>query len=298
MNILNFGSLNIDKVYTVDHIVEKGETILTNTYDVFMGGKGLNQSIALQRAGLQVVHAGLIGHDGQLLVDFLKENGVDCNLIKEVDDVCGHAIIQINPQGQNAIMVHGGSNQRIDEKTIDWVLSQNHGCEWMIVQNETSNLDYLLKAAKQKGLRIIMNPSPITDSLLKCSLENVDLFIINEIEGKALSGQREAHSIIQALSLKFPHATIVLTLGEEGSLLKANSDIVTQKAFYVSAVDTTAAGDTFSGYFLASYLQGQSASESLKIASAASAISVTQKGASNSIPTLEAVKVWIKAQNV
>ncbi|KAF0222991.1 MAG: hypothetical protein FD179_1827 [Erysipelotrichaceae bacterium] len=298
MNILNFGSLNIDKVYTVDHIVEKGETILTNTYDVFMGGKGLNQSIALQRAGLQVVHAGLIGHDGQLLVDFLKENAVDCDLIQEVDDVCGHAIIQINPQGQNAILVHGGSNQRIDEKYIDWVLSQNHGCEWMIVQNETSNLDYLLKAAKQKGLRIIMNPSPITDSLLKCTLENVDLFIINEIEGKALSGQSEAKSIIQALSLKFPHAIIVLTLGEEGSLLKADSEIVTQKAFYVCAVDTTAAGDTFSGYFLASYLQGHSASESLKMASAASAISVTQKGASNSIPTLDAVKVWIKAQNV
>lgn len=297
MNILNFGSLNIDKVYTVDHIVEKGETILTHNYDVFMGGKGLNQSIALQRAGLQVVHAGLIGHDGQLLVDFLKENAVDCDLIHEVDDVCGHAIIQINPQGQNAILVHGGSNQRIDEKYIDWVLSQNHGCEWMIVQNETSNLDYLLKAAKHKRLRIIMNPSPITDSLLKCSLENVDLFIINEIEGKILSGQSEARSIIQALSLKFPKAIIVLTLGEEGSLLKADSDIVTQKAYSVKAVDTTAAGDTFSGYFLASYLQGHNASESLKMASAASAISVTQKGASNSIPTLEAVKVWIKAQN-
>jgi ribokinase len=298
MNILNFGSLNIDKVYMVDHIAEKGETILTHNYEVFMGGKGLNQSIALQRAGLQVVHAGLIGYDGQLLVNFLKENAVLCNLIQEVDDVCGHAIIQINPKGQNAILVHGGSNQRIEPAYIDWVLNQNHQCEWMIVQNETSNLDYLLKAAKKKGLKIIMNPSPITDSLLKCSLENVDLFIINEIEGKALSGQSEASKILKVLSLKFPHATIVLTLGEEGSLFKAKESVVTQKAFSVSAVDTTAAGDTFSGYFLASYLQGQSVQESLMIASAASAISVTLKGASNSIPCLDDVKKWIKAQHV
>ncbi len=297
MNILNFGSLNIDKVYMVQHIVEKGETILTNNYEVFMGGKGLNQSIALQRAGLQVVHAGLIGNDGSMLVDFLKENKVNCDLIQTIDDVCGHAIIQINPDGQNAIMVYGGSNQKIDCTYIDWVLNQTHNCDWMIVQNETSNLDYLLKEAKKKGLKIIMNPSPITDSLQKCSLENVDLFIINEIEGKVLSGKSSPSEIISVLSDKYPSATILLTLGEEGSWLKTSQNRIAQEAFTVHAVDTTAAGDTFSGYFLASYLQGQSEQESLKLASAASAMSVTQKGASNSIPTLDEVHQWLKLKN-
>lgn len=293
MNILNFGSMNIDKVYMVKDIVEKGETILTNNYDVFLGGKGLNQSIALQRAGCRVYHAGLIGNDGQVLIDYLRDNQVNCDLIKTVDDVCGHAIIQVNEQGQNAIIVYGGSNQKIDHAYIDAVLDQTQDCDWIIVQNEISNLDYLLKKAKQAGRKIALNPSPITETLFDCALENVDLFIVNQIEAKALSHQEAIHAILKNLRVLYPNAEVVLTLGENGSIFQSKTQQLTQKAYGVKAVDTTAAGDTFTGYFLANYLSGKSAKDSLDLASAASAMSVMVKGASNSIPSADQVTQWI-----
>ncbi len=297
MNILNFGSMNIDKVYMVKNIVEKGETILTNNYDVFLGGKGLNQSIALQRAGCTVYHAGLIGNDGQGLIDYLRDNQVNCDLIKTVDDVCGHAIIQVNDQGQNAIIVYGGSNQKIDQAYIDAVLDQTKDCEWIIVQNEISNLDYLLKRAKQAGRKIALNPSPITDALFECALENVDLFIVNQIEAKALSDQEAIHAILKSFSVRYPKAQVVLTLGENGSIFQSETQHLTQKAYSVTAVDTTAAGDTFTGYFLANYLGGKTVKESLDLASAASAMSVMIKGASNSIPCADQVTQWIATRH-
>ena len=111
MRVLNFGSLNLDYVYAVNHFVQPGETIASLSRTIKCGGKGLNQSMALARAGASVVHAGCIGTDGDPLRDLLSENGVDVSALKQIDEMQGHTVIQVNPEGENSIILFGGSNQ-------------------------------------------------------------------------------------------------------------------------------------------------------------------------------------------
>lgn len=151
MKILNFGSLNIDYVYSVDHFVQKGETISSSQMNIFSGGKGLNQSVALGRAGAKVFHAGRIGKDGEFLVEQLKEAGVNTDLVV-VDEDCstGHAIIQNDAEGDNCILLYGGANQRITKEQIDAALEQFDAGDYLVLQNEISNLPYLMEKAQKK----------------------------------------------------------------------------------------------------------------------------------------------------
>lgn len=291
MKILNFGSLNIDYVYSLSHFVQKGETITSDMLNVFAGGKGLNQSIALSRAGGNVYHAGAIGADGLFLEEILNEAGVDTRFLMKCEDTrTGNAIIQKDREGDNCIILYGGANQAITKEMADEVLSAFGEGDWLFLQNEISEIPYMVEKAHERGMRIVLNPSPMNEKILGINLNYIDCFILNEVEAHALVQEDvDKAALLNQLKERFPHAEIVLTLGEKGSVYAGAEGIAEQKAYQVATVDTTAAGDTFLGYYMAGRLQGESVKEALDMAARASAIAVSKKGAAPSIPKRDEV---------
>ncbi|WP_304222416.1 ribokinase [Gracilinema caldarium] len=285
MRILNFGSLNIDYVYRVDAFLKPGETKAAKSRSVFAGGKGLNQSLAMAKAGLTVFHAGKVGAEGDFLVDTLKKGRVDTSLIGRSDKPSGHTIIQVDDQGRNCILLFGGANQDIDESYIDAALASFGSGDYLVLQNEISLVPEIIKKAKQRGLFIIMNPSPYTQEILSYPLDKIDMFLMNEIEAEGFTGLQDPRKALNALCNEFPQSQIILTLGDKGALWgRGTEGIIEQRAYPATVVDTTAAGDTFSGYFIAGLVEGSSVPEALDLASQAAAICVSRPGAADSIP--------------
>lgn len=284
MKIYNLGSLNIDYVYTVEHFVCAGETLSSRDMQIFPGGKGLNQSIALARAGAKVIHGAVIGRDGTFLLDTMGESGVDVSRIKCEDGPTGHAIIQVDKYGQNCILLFPGTNHHVDREYIESFLSDAEEGDILLLQNEVSALDVIFELAHAKGMQIAFNPSPFDESILELPLEYVKWWFLNEIEGAALFGQGTPRQIADSFTEKHPEADLILTLGGEGSIYKSKDEFFEQPIYPVKAVDTTAAGDTFTGYFVSSVAKGASPAEALDIASKASSVTVSRMGASVSIP--------------
>lgn len=286
MKILSFGSLNLDKVYAVPHFVRPGETLSAANLEEFCGGKGLNQSIALARAGAEVWHAGCVGQkDGAVLLQALQAAGVNTSLIEPLPCPTGHAVIQINTEAQNCILLYGGANQCVTRAQINKTLDCFAPGDFLVLQNEINELDYLITSASRRGLIIVMNPSPMTPALQELPLGLVDYFLLNEIEARDLCGAQLAEEdCLISLKNKYPHAKIVLTLGEKGCIYQDKAKRIVQPAVRVKAVDTTAAGDTFTGYFVAAVAAGAAVGQALKNATCAAALAVGRKGASPSIP--------------
>ena len=292
MKVLSFGSLNIDYVYHVNHIVNKGETISSSSLDTIPGGKGLNQSIALAKAGAEVHHAGRVGNEGGFLLTWCEENGVNTDYtIVDSEEKTGHAIIQVDENGQNSIVLFGGSNQRQTKEQIDKTLEFFEKGDVLLLQNEINHLPYLIEAAYEKEMMIVLNPSPMNDKIFECDLNKISLFLLNEVEGEQLTGTADEERMCSELKEKFPEARFVLTLGSKGAYYIDQNNKIYQEAFKVHAVDTTAAGDTFTGYFLANLLKSESIETCLKMAAKAASIAVTREGASVSIPRKEEVNV-------
>ena len=294
MKILNFGSLNLDLVYQMPHFVRAGETLSSTAFSRNVGGKGLNQSVALAKAGAEIYHAGLVGEDGEMLRTFLADNGVDTRFVRTIDQPSGHAVIQVEPAGNNCIFLYGGANQCVSEAFIQDALEPFGEGDFLVLQNEINMIDKIIEAAYDKGMQVVLNPSPIADNLKQLPLEKISWFILNEIEGGELSGETDADKILDRLTELYPHAKIVLTLGGDGSIYCGEGQRVRQQAYKVQAVDTTAAGDTFTGFFFAAVADGVPAGEALRRASKASSISVTRAGAAASIPTLAEVLEALK----
>lgn len=284
MKVLNFGSLNYDNVYSVEHIVKPGETISSAKLELFCGGKGLNQSVALARAGAAVYQAGLIGPDGSLLLDACKENGIDCSYIRTVAEKTGHAVIQVSETGQNSIVLFGGANRQNTKEFVDLVMENFGEGDLILLQNEINLVDYIIEQAYRKKMRIALNPSPFDSSLSTCDFSKVSIFLINEIEGAQITGESEPERILNAILSRYPEAKVVLTLGKSGVVYRDKEHKYMHGTYRVNVVDTTAAGDTFTGYFLESYFSGNTVPEALRVASLASSIAVSKKGASASIP--------------
>lgn len=289
MKILNFGSCNIDFVYKLDHIVTIGETETSNSMQVFPGGKGLNQSVALAKAGMKVYHAGCIGTDGEMLTDVLESNGVDISNIKKVDEKTGHAIIQVSSKGDNSIFLYPGSNAKITEEFVDEVLDKFQKGDMLLLQNEINKIDYIIEKAYKKEMCIIFNPSPYNDEIKNIDFNMLSYIIINEVEMSEITQCDNPKDGLKYFAKNYPKLKIIITLGSEGSMYGDTEKAVFQPSFNVKAIDTTAAGDTFTGYFFAQTAMGNSVENSLKIASVASAIAVSRKGASVSIPMLNEV---------
>lgn len=291
MKILNFGSLNYDYVYSVDHILQPGETLASTGMEKFCGGKGLNQSIALARAGINVYHAGVVGFDGDDLIKVCSQNGIDYGyVLRDQSAPTGHTIIQVNKAGQNCILLYGGCNQRSTKDHIDYVLDHFTKGDMILLQNEINLIDYIIDCAYKKGMTIVLNPSPYNEQMNKCNLNKVSVFLMNEIEGEQITGEQDPNNILEVMHKKFPYARIVLTLGRLGAVYRDQKQTLSHGIYNVPVVDTTGAGDTFCGYFIASILKQSSIEQALNNASVASSLSVSRKGATASIPFLEEVQ--------
>lgn len=290
MSILNYGSINIDIRFYVDEIVKPGQTIIAERREIGCGGKGLNQSIALARAGAKVYHAGKVGKDAKDLVDMMQNCGINIDGIYTSDDVNGYAMIQVDKNGENSIIVYGGSNREIQKTEIDEVLSHFSNSDYLLLQNEINNIGYIIRAAHKRGMKIAINAAPITPEIANYPLELVDYLIINETEGFGISGKKEPDDIIAELSERYPKCAIILTLGSKGVVVYSKGKKTALPSFDVKAVDSTGAGDTFIGYFLTEVERGKSAEDAAIFASKASALSVMKKGASEAIPTRKEVE--------
>ena len=256
MKILNFGSLNLDYTYQVDHFVRPGETESSVSRTLNVGGKGLNQSIAIAKAGSKVYHAGAVGkEDGALLLNTLKANHVNTDHIRVLDDVAsGNAFIQVDPHGENCIVLYGGANRSMTKDFIDEVLSDFSRGDWIV------------------------------EVIRTLPLQEVSYLIVNKEEAEELSEHAD-HPLME-LASRYPDTKIVMTLGSAGVDYWNGKEVLHHGCYNVKAVDTTGAGDTFTGYFISCLMQGYSEADVLRLASTASAIAVTRNGASASIPEI------------
>ena len=319
MRILNFGSLNLDYVYSVGHFVKPGETLSAAQQTVNPGGKGLNQSVALARAGADVYHAGVLGNGGTILQDVLEASGVHTDFLEKRDVVQGNAVIQVNPDGENCIILFGGSNQCITDEQIDRTLASFGADDWLILQNEINANARIVDKAHERGMKIVLNPSPVDARLDDVDFAKIDWLLVNEVEAEQMTGFAQPDEAWRVIHKKWPHLSCVFTLGKEGCVAFKAADAgcfenadgtgrhddaykacgavekQVQAALPVQAVDTTAAGDTFTGYFVAELMQGAALSRALLTATTAAAISVTRPGAAASVPARREVTSALQA---
>ncbi|WP_294507074.1 ribokinase [uncultured Victivallis sp.] len=283
--IVCLGSLNLDHVYQVDHFVRPGETLNSAGYSVGCGGKGLNQSIALARAGAPVMHAGKIGHDGAMLRDTLMRAGVDVSLVTEGNTPTGHAVIQVDAKGENAILLFGGANREITEVEIDSALDAAEG-GILLLQNEINSIDLVFRKAHERGIPVAFNFAPFDpEDAKQLPLGLLSYLIVNEIEGAGVAGVEDPKAILVALKSNYPECRVILTLGKAGSaFLDDDGAMVMLPPYPAEVVDTTSAGDTFIGYLFAGLLEGMALKEAMELATRASAITVSRPGAADSIP--------------
>lgn len=293
--VLSFGSLNLDFVYQVDHIVLGGETIDAHDVQTHCGGKGLNQSIALARGGADVAHAGIVGDDGQALIDICRESGVDVSRVRVDEGRSGHTIIQVDSHGQNSIILFGGMNRAVTSAYIDEALDEYGEGDLIVLQNEVNMLPQIIESAGARGMRVVLNPSPYDGRIDECDLSRVWLFFVNEIESEQITGKSDPAQILDAFAGRFPEANVVLTLGSEGAVAQFGGERFEQPIIPTTAVDTTAAGDTFTGFFLAEYLRSGDVAGAMLAAAQASSIAVSRAGAAPSIPTLDEVRAALGA---
>jgi len=286
MKVFNFGSINIDMVYRVPHLVQPGETLSSRTLETVLGGKGANQSVALARAGIDVRHIGRIGEADQWAAEQMQAAGVDMLGVEPLAGPSGHAIIQVDDKGENSIILHGGANQSFDREVLEQQLSEASPGDWLLMQNECNDITEAFDIARQRKLSIAFNPAPMTDAVRQLPLEHCDVLIVNETDAADLVQSVDPDAALTILGERSPDTRLVLTLGARGAMLQYAGEQLREAAVAVDVVDTTGAGDTFVGYFLAGLLQGLADRDALQRACRAAALSVTVAGATPSIPTL------------
>jgi ribokinase len=287
VKILVFGSLNIDLIFSVDHIVYPGETISSGSLQRSAGGKGANQAASLAKAGMPVFMAGKIGPDGQFLLTLLQSYGVNTENVSVYEGATGQAVIQLDKNRQNAIVLYSGGNGSITPEEIDRTLGRFSRGDLLVLQNEIVYVKEIMEKAKRQGLTICFNPSPYDQNIHRLPLDLVDVFFVNEIEGAALADVPPASSIPEVLNKlvkKFSKSEIVLTAGKEGAYYGFGDVREKGNIIDTPVVDTTGAGDTFTGYFIAARYRNFSVHDALAIAGKAASIAVSRMGAMKSIP--------------
>lgn len=284
MRIYNLGSLNVDYVYRVEHFLQPGETLSAIDRTIYPGGKGLNQSVAAARAGAAVIHGAIVGNEGRFLVDVLKDSGVDTGLLEYASNPAGHTVIQVDKTGQNCILLFPGTNHCLTKAYITRFLADAQPDDILLLQNEMNCLREAMEIGAEKKMAIALNPSPIGENLKDLPLQSVKWWFCNEIEAQALFGSAEPEKFAKNFLQQYPHSNLILTLGRQGSLFVNEREQYSQPIYKVKAVDTTAAGDTYTGYFLSAVAEDKTIPEAMRLAAKASAIAVSRPGAAVSIP--------------
>ena len=282
MTIWNLGSVNADLVYRVPHLPGPGETLAATAHQKGLGGKGANMSVAAVRAGSHVEHIGAVGTDGLWMRDRLQGYGVGVRNIAEIGEVSGHAIVALDPKGENQIIIFPASNLQITELALDQALNQAKTGDIAVLQNETNAQATFAKRAMTAGLRVAYAAAPFSVEAVQAVLPFLDLLILNDIEA------RQLEAALDRGVATLPVHDIVVTRGADGCQW-IETDIGETHSFPawdVDVVDTTGAGDTFTGYLLAGLDQGLDLEQALRLALRAGAVMVTRLGTADVIPTL------------
>lgn len=294
--LVNLGSLCIDNVYSVERITRAGETVAAKGYARFMGGKGLNQSLAAALAGVDTAHFGCVGDDGRELVATLARARVDTRGIRFTSAAAsGHAVIQVDDAGENAIVITGGSNRLIEASDIDLALACVADGGWLLLQNEINDLPRVLAAAKRARIHVAFNVAPVDGRERDYDLSGVALLVVNEIEACALAQATTPALALDVLTAAHPQARVVVTFGEQGLHYGCGEERIRLPAFVVETLDGTGAGDAFIGYLLAALIEGASIRDALTLGSAAGALAATRHGAASSIPNRTEVNAFLLA---
>lgn len=286
MTVFNLGSINADLFYQVPHLPGPGETLASTEHSRGLGGKGTNMSVAIARAAARAVHIGAVGPDGRWAVDRLLEYGVDTRHILEVPVPTGHAIIMVDASGENAILLFPGANHAVSETDIAKTLEEATEADTFLFQNETSAQIEGATLASARGMRVVYAAAPFDAKAVQAVLPLLDMLVMNAVEAQQLT---EATGI--ALP-DLPVRDIVVTLGGDGCRW-LNTDTGTDRHFPaipVTPVDTTGAGDTFTGYLVAALDRGMPMEQAISLGQQAGAIMVTRHGTADVIPDLKDVQ--------
>ncbi|WP_424977168.1 ribokinase [Leisingera sp. S232] len=286
MAIWNLGSINADMVYAMPHLPAAGETLAARSLDRFLGGKGANMSVAATRAGSTVQHIGAVGPDGSWAIERLEEYGVGSSYILRSELPTGHAIIAVDPQGENQIILFPGANRELNREQVEHALSEAGSGDILVMQNETNMQAEAARMGREKGMRVCYAAAPFDAAAVKAVLPFLDFLILNEIEAQQLqqaTGKKPGELGV---------ADVVITLGARGARhidgkARTARDV---PALPVTPVDTTGAGDTFTGYVLSGLDLGLTMGEAMEQASRAGALMVTRQGTADVIPSLQEVQ--------
>ena len=286
MTIWNLGSINLDLIYGMDRLPGRGETVSADSKDEFLGGKGTNMSVAAARAAARVCHIGAIGPDGRWAVDRLLEYGVDTRHIVQVDAPTGHAIVGVEASGENQIIIFSGANRAIPLETVQTALSEAQTGDLLILQNETNAQVETAKLGRDMGLTVCYAAAPFEAAAVEAVLPYLDFLILNAVEAQQLEHAlgRPVHTL--------PVRDITITKGDAGAEWISTKTGSNQafSARKVEAVDTTGAGDTFTGYVLAGLDRGMPMPQAISQAILAASIMVTRRGTADVIPDLKDIQ--------
>ncbi|MGJ8589234.1 MAG: ribokinase [Yoonia sp.] len=286
MAIWNLGSINADFVYRVPHIPAPGETLPSTARHMFLGGKGTNMSVAAARAAAHVHHIGAVGEDGRWAIERLLEYGVDTRNIAVLETETAQAIIMVDPQGENAIILHPGANAEIPQVTLQAAMAEAQTGDWLIIQNETNLQRTAAEMGKKLGLQIAYAAAPFDADRVQAVLPSLDFLILNAVEAAQLE-----QAIGQAPG-DLPVRDVIVTLGADGADWYGDKGKQHFPAIKVDPVDTTGAGDTFTGYVLAGLDRGLPMAQAIGQATKAGALMVMRHGTADVIPDLSEVQAF------
>lgn len=302
--VLVIGSLNMDFVVNVEKAPLPGETINTNNFSLVPGGKGANQAYALGRLGANVSLIGVVGNDeyGKKLIENLKSAKVNTKrIIKSNKSNTGNAFITVDKSGENSIIVVSGANKEISKELIDKNLDMLKQADIIVMQLEVplEVVLYVAKLGKLLGKVVVVDPAPAKKDMPEELFKYVDIMKPNETELQTITGKniKSDDDIIKAAKVLITKGVknVIVTLGAKGSVLVTENDYKRFEALKVKAVDTTAAGDSFTAGLVKSLLDGKSLDDAIKYGHIVSSIVVTKNGAQSSIPTKEEVDKYINA---
>lgn len=288
MPIYNLGSINIDHIYRLAELPRAGETLASLEYSLGLGGKGANQSVAAAMAGADIRHLGAMGTGDDWVLERLAAAGVGTGSIARLDQAAtGHAIILVDAQGENSIILHGGANRALTADIVTRELSAIGPGDILLMQNETNQQSMAAAQARAAGARVVYSAAPFEIEALRAALPHISILAVNEVE---------ARDTFAAFGEALPIEGMLITRGAEGAEYRdlQTGQIWHQPAFMVRAVDTTGAGDCFAGWFAAGLSRDETIATALRHASAAAALQVTRKGAGDAMPARDEVMNFLK----